>query len=119
MCQELDRRANRLAHHFTAAGIGAGDHVGCHLMYSPVYPETMLALLKIRAVPINVNFRYVREELRYLYENADLVGLVYDVEFADRMAAVLPDVPRLLAVGAGSDLPPALRVLRGAGRTTR
>lgn len=30
--QELDRRANRLAHHFTAAGIGTGDHVGCHMM---------------------------------------------------------------------------------------
>jgi acyl-CoA synthetase (AMP-forming)/AMP-acid ligase II len=76
------------------------------------YLETMLALLKIRAVPINVNYRYVREELRYLYDNADLVGLVHDTEFTDRVAAVLPDVPRLrhvLAVGSG-ELPP------GAGR---
>ncbi|MEV6876688.1 AMP-binding protein [Amycolatopsis sp. NPDC051128] len=106
--RELDRRANRLAHHFAAAGIGAGDHVGCHLMNGPEYLETMLALLKIRAVPINVNFRYVRDELRYLYDNADLVGLVYDTEFAGRVAAVLPDVPRLrhlLAVGPGGDLP--------------
>jgi acyl-CoA synthetase (AMP-forming)/AMP-acid ligase II len=106
--RELDRRANRLAHHFAAAGIGAGDHVGCHLMNGPEYLETLLALLKIRAVPINVNFRYVRDELRYLYDNADLVGLVYDTGFADRVAAVLPDVPRLrhlLAVGAGEDLP--------------
>lgn len=106
--RELDRRANRLAHHFTAAGIGAGDHVGCHLMNGAEYLETMIALLKIRAVPINVNFRYVREELRYLYDNADLVGLVYDTEFTDRVAAVLPDVPRLrhlLAVGPGRELP--------------
>jgi acyl-CoA synthetase (AMP-forming)/AMP-acid ligase II len=106
--RELDRRANRLAHHFAAAGIGAGDHVGCHLMNGPEYLETLLALLKIRAVPINVNFRYVRDELRYLYDNADLVGLVYDTEFAERVAAVLPDVPRLrhlLAVGPGGDLP--------------
>jgi len=102
---ELDKRANRLAHHFTSVGIGAGDHVGCHLMNGTEYVETMLALLKIRAVPINVNFRYVRDELRYLYDNADLVGLVYDTEFADRVAAVLPDVPRLrhlLAVGPGA-----------------
>ncbi|WP_434439315.1 hypothetical protein [Lentzea sp. E54] len=43
---------------------------------------TMPALLKIRAVPINVNYRYVRDELRYLYDNADHLGLVYDTEFA-------------------------------------
>lgn len=106
--RELDQRANQLAHHFTSAGIGAGDHVGCHMMNGAEYLETMLALLKIRAVPINVNYRYVRDELRYLYDNADLVGLVYDTEFADRVAAVLPDAPRLrhlLAVGAGEDLP--------------
>ncbi|MEO6083419.1 MAG: acyl-CoA synthetase [Umezawaea sp.] len=106
--RELDRRANRLAHHFTSAGVGAGDHVGCHMMNGAEHLETILALLKVRAVPINVNFRYVREELRYLYDNADLVGLVYDTEFADRVADVLPDVPRLrhlLAVGAAEDLP--------------
>jgi 3-oxocholest-4-en-26-oate---CoA ligase len=106
--RELDQRANQLAHHFTSVGIGAGDHIGCHMMNGAEYLETMLALLKIRAVPINVNFRYVRDELRYLYDNADLVGLVYDTEFADRVAAVLPDVPRLrhlLAVGPGEDRP--------------
>ena len=100
--RQLDRRANQLAHHFVAAGIGVGDHVGCHLTNGAEYVETMLALLKIRAVPINVNYRYVRDELRYLYDNANLVGLVYNTEFADRVTTVLPDVPRLrhlLAVG--------------------
>jgi acyl-CoA synthetase (AMP-forming)/AMP-acid ligase II len=100
--RQLDRRANQLAHHFVSAGIGVGDHVGCHLTNSAEHVETMLALLKIRAVPINVNYRYVRDELRYLYDNANLVGLVYDTEFTDRVTAVLPDVPRLrhlLAVG--------------------
>lgn len=109
--RELDRRANRLAHHFASVGVGAGDHVGCHLMNGAEYVETMLALMKIRAVPINVNFRYVRDELRYLYDNADLVGLVHDTEFADRVAAVLPDVPTLrhvLTVGPGGDYEPAL-----------
>jgi 3-oxocholest-4-en-26-oate---CoA ligase len=104
--RELDRRANQLAHHFTAVGIGIGDHFGCHMMNGAEYLETMLALLKIRAVPINVNFRYVREELRYLYDNADLVGLVYDTEFTDRVAAVLPHVPRLrhlLTVGSDQE----------------
>jgi 3-oxocholest-4-en-26-oate---CoA ligase len=104
--RELDRRANRLAHHFTAAGVKAGDHVGCHMMNGVEYLETMIALMKIRAVPINVNYRYVRDELHYLYTNADLIALVYDAEFADRVSAVLPDVPHLrhlLVVGPSSD----------------
>ena len=108
--KELDERANRLAHHFQSVGIGLGDHVGCHMMNGTEYLETMLALFKIRAVPINVNFRYVHEELRYLYDDADLVGVVYDAEFADRISAVLPMTPHvkhLIAVGPteGFDLP--------------
>ena len=100
--REFDERANRLAHHFVASGIGRGDHVGCHMMNGTEYLETMYALFKIRAVPINVNFRYVQEELRYLYADANLVGLVYDTEFADCVATVLPQVGsvrQLLAVG--------------------
>jgi acyl-CoA synthetase (AMP-forming)/AMP-acid ligase II len=100
--REFDARANALAHHFAANGIGLGDHVGCHMMNGTEYLETMYALFKIRAVPVNVNFRYVEEELRYLYDDADLVGVVFDTEFADRVSAVLPEVgtlKHLLAVG--------------------
>jgi len=102
--KEFDERANRLAHHFTSVGIGPGDHVGCHMMNGTEYLETMYALFKIRAVPVNVNFRYVEEELRYLYNDADLVGVVFDTEFADRIATVLPKAPKvrvLLHVGEG------------------
>ena len=100
--RQLDERANRLAHHLQAAGIGRGDHVGCHLLNGTEYVETMIACFKISAVPVNVNYRYVEEELRYLYDNADLVGLVFDAELADRVAKVLPDAPKvrhLIAVG--------------------
>jgi acyl-CoA synthetase (AMP-forming)/AMP-acid ligase II len=99
---ELDARANRLAHHFTSIGVAAGDHIGCHMMNGTEYLETMIALFKIRAVPVNVNFRYVEDELLYLYKDADLKGVVFDMEFADRIAAVLPrvdSVRHLLAVG--------------------
>ncbi len=108
--RQLDERANRLAHHFQSVGIGKGDHVGCHMMNGTEYLETMLALFKISAVPVNVNFRYVQEELRYLYTDADLVGVVYDTEFAERIAVVLPKTEKirhLVAVGPpeGYDLP--------------
>src|SRR3954463_13982476 len=82
---QLDERANRLAHHFLSVGVQPGDHVGCHMMNGTEYLETMIALFKIRAVPINVNFRYVEEELLYLYNDAQLVGVVFDSEFADRV----------------------------------
>ena len=78
---ELEERANRLADWLAAQGIGPGDHVGCYLYNGPEYVETMLAAFKLRAVPINVNYRYVADELRYLFADADLKALVHDAEF--------------------------------------
>ncbi|MFG3115087.1 acyl-CoA synthetase [Streptomyces sp. NPDC048197] len=92
---ELDRAANRLAHHLAGRGIGPGDHVGLHLYNGVPYLQAVYACLKIRAVPVNVNYRYVEEELVYLYRDADLVGLVFDAEFTGRVAAALPRAPRL------------------------
>ncbi len=117
--REFDERANQLAHHFQSVGIEAGQHVGCHMMNGTEYLETMYALFKIRAVPVNVNFRYVHEELRYLYDDADLVAVVFDTEFADRVSAVLPQTPKvqhLLAVGPteGFELPAATQLFEPA-----
>jgi acyl-CoA synthetase (AMP-forming)/AMP-acid ligase II len=103
--RQLDRRANRLAHHLTARGVGPGDHVGCYLHNGTEYLETMLACFKVRAVPVNINFRYVEDELRYLFSDADLVGVVHHREFAPRVAAVrdaMKDQRLFLAVDDGS-----------------
>ncbi len=88
----LDARANRLAHALAAAGIGPGDHVGCHLYDGNQYVETTLAAFKVRAVPVNVNFRYVDEELAYLFDTADLKLVVTEPDLrarAERAAAGL------------------------------
>jgi len=85
--RELDDRANRLAHHLRSAGVGPGDHVGLQLMNGTEYLEAMLAAFKLRAVPVNINYRYVEAELEYLYDNADIVALVYDDRFAERVRA--------------------------------
>ena len=92
---QLDERINRLAHALTAAGIGPGDHVGLMLLNGTEYVEGMLAAYKVRAVPINVNYRYVENELRYLFDDADLVGLIFHRQFAARVAAIAADVPKL------------------------
>jgi acyl-CoA synthetase (AMP-forming)/AMP-acid ligase II len=69
--------------------------------------ETMIAAYKLRAVPINVNYRYVENELRYLFDNADLVALVHDRRFAERVANVLPDAPKITTVLTVEELEPA------------
>ena len=72
----------------------------------------MLAAYKLRAVPINVNYRYVEDELVYLFDNADAVALVYQAEFSPRIAAVkdrLPLLRHLVVIddGTGTRTPPA------------
>ncbi len=103
---ELDERATRFANALTARGVKAGDHVGLYLFNSTEFLEAMLGAFKIRAVPININYRYVEDELHYLFEGADLVALVFQAEFSDRVAAVVKRVPSLrllvsLADGSG------------------
>ncbi|MDV6014149.1 acyl-CoA synthetase [Haloechinothrix sp. LS1_15] len=104
--RELDERANKLAHHLAAQGVGKDDHIGIYSRNSVESMEAMFAAYKLRARAVNVNFRYVAEELRYLFDNADLVALVHERQFVDRVADVLPSAPKLkhvLVVEDGSD----------------
>ena len=100
---QLDAAANRIGHHLLDRGIRPGEHLGLHLYNGVEYLQTVLGCLKARIVPVNVNYRYVEEELVYLYRDADLVALVFDAEFTDRVAAALPQTPalrHLIRVGA-------------------
>ena len=74
---QMEERANRLAHFLAAQGVGPGDHVGIYALNSVEWVETAWAVFKLRAVWININYRYVEDELRYLFTNADLVALVH------------------------------------------
>ncbi|WP_405813305.1 acyl-CoA synthetase [Streptomyces sp. NBC_01390] len=87
---ELDAAANRIAHHLIDSGIRPGEHLGLHLYNGVEYLQTVLGCLKARIVPVNVNYRYVEEELVYLYRDADLAALVFDAEFTERVAAARP-----------------------------
>ncbi|HWC37408.1 MAG TPA: acyl-CoA synthetase [Acidimicrobiales bacterium] len=92
---EMEARANRLAHHLASQGVGPGDHVGIYAYNSVEWVEALWAVFKLRAVWVNINYRYVDDELRYLFDNADLVALVYQREFAPRVAAVRDQLPGL------------------------
>jgi acyl-CoA synthetase (AMP-forming)/AMP-acid ligase II len=92
---ELDERATRLAHHLASQGIGDGDHVGLQLLNGSEYLEGMLAAFKLRAVPVNINHRYVERELVHLFDDADLVALVVHGAFTERVANVVSSIPSL------------------------
>lgn len=103
---EMEARANRLAHHLAANGVGAGDHVGIYAVNSVEWVETLWAVFKLRAIWININYRYVEDELRYLFDNADLKALVLQRTFAPRVAGVvdaLPLLKHIVVIEDGSD----------------
>jgi acyl-CoA synthetase (AMP-forming)/AMP-acid ligase II len=106
----LEARANRLAHHLAAHGVGQGSHIGVYSRNSIEALEAMIAAYKLRAIAVNVNYRYVHGELKYLFGNADLVALVHERRYSDKVAAVLPETPKLkhvVVVEDGSDGDPS------------
>jgi len=108
-----DARANQLAHHLQAQGIGPGDHVALYLYNGTEYLEGMLAAFKLRAVPVNVNYRYVEDELRYLLTDADAKAVVFHREFAGKLAAVRDELPLLQAFVMVDDATPDAPALDG------
>jgi fatty-acyl-CoA synthase len=76
--RELDTRATQVARHLEAAGHTPGAHIGILARNRAEWVETMIGCYKARTVPINLNFRYVAPELRYVIDNADLGALVYE-----------------------------------------
>ncbi|MDT5135948.1 MAG: 3-oxocholest-4-en-26-oate---CoA ligase, partial [Mycobacterium sp.] len=103
---ELEEKANRLAHYLIAHGVRKDDKVGLYCRNRIEIVIAMLGIIKAGAILVNVNFRYVEGELRYLFENSDMVALVHERQYSDRVANVLPDTPNVktvLVVEDGSD----------------
>ena len=104
---QLDARATKLANALALRGVKAGSHVGLYLYNGAEFVEAMLACFKLRAVGININYRYVEDELAYLFRNADLVCVIHQRELGQRTHAVRAQVPTLthvIAVEDGSDV---------------
>ncbi|MBP6700929.1 MAG: acyl-CoA synthetase [Halioglobus sp.] len=104
----LEQRANQLAHYLAGRGVGPGDHVGLYLYNCNEYLEAMLACFKLRAVPINVNYRYVEEELLYIFTNSDMVACIHNEEFCQYIGSIKSGAPKLVTLvhvldGSGSD----------------
>jgi len=91
----FDDRAARLASAFAAAGLKADSKVGLYLYNSNEYLESQFAAFKQRAVPININYRYLDDELLYLLENSDSEVLLFHSSLAERVAHVMDRAPKI------------------------
>ena len=92
---ELEARSNQAAHLLASVGVGPGDMVGLYATNSAAHVELMLGTYKLRATPVNVNFRYVEDELAYLCHDSGLHVLVHDADLGPRVDAIRERVPSL------------------------
>ncbi|MBV9641507.1 MAG: acyl-CoA synthetase [Mycobacteriaceae bacterium] len=121
---QMDARIDGFAHYLTSIGLGCHtererlrghesgqDHLGIYLRNGNEYLEAMIGACRSRVAPFNVSFRYVEEELLYLLNDANATALIYNAEFAPRVAALRDRLPQLrvliqVADSSGNELLP-------------
>src|ERR1700712_3917795 len=92
---ELDERSTRFANYLLGIGVQPGDTVGINSYNRIEWIEAMFGAYKARAVAINLNYRYVGEELRYVLNDADVSVLVFERGLAPVVSAVADQLPQL------------------------
>lgn len=100
----FEDRSARIASALAQADIGHNDKIGLYLYNGFEYQEAQFAAFKQRAVPCNVNYRYLADELAYLLDNADARAVFFDASLADRIVEVrarCPQLRLLVQVGGG------------------
>lgn len=114
----LEEEANRWSSALSSLGVGAADHVAVHLRNGVDCLALILGILKLRAVPISVNYRYSGSELRYLYDYSDACVLVFHREFGAAVteaAEGLGGVRHTIVVDDGSGVEPLPQGVLDAG----
>tara|TARA_B100000686_G_scaffold162751_2_gene170296 strand:- start:512 stop:2134 length:1623 start_codon:yes stop_codon:yes gene_type:complete len=102
--EEFEKRSASLAKTFSEKGLKRDSKVAFYCYNGPEYLEGQFAAFKIRAIPANVNYRYLDEELAYILNNADAEALLFDSSLTERVDSVRSRCPKLkvfLRVGEG------------------
>jgi acyl-CoA synthetase (AMP-forming)/AMP-acid ligase II len=93
--RELDSRSNKAANALKKLGIKKGSHIGIYAFNCVEWLEIMLGAYKLCAIPININYRYVEEELKYLIDNADMEAIFYHKQFSNKLENIKSHLPLL------------------------
>jgi fatty-acyl-CoA synthase len=93
--RQLDDQAARFAAALTAAGVEPDAKVALYLYNGSEYLVAQFGAYKVRAAAVNVNYRYLDEELRYLLDDSDSEVIVFHSSLGDRVARVRDQLPRL------------------------
>ncbi len=92
---EYEDRAARVAGALAAAGLRPDAKVALYMYNGNEYQEAQFGTFKIRGVSINVNYRYLDDELWYLLDNSDSEALFFHSSLGDRVARVVDRLPKL------------------------
>src|SRR3954452_14432728 len=79
----FDAHADGVAAALLDAGLRRQDKVAQYLHNAPEYLETVYAAWKAALVPVNTNYRYGEDEIVALWENADVLAVVFHGCFSD------------------------------------
>lgn len=101
--REAEERVNRLANGLIKLGIRRGQRVG--LLVNNCYQglETILAPMKVGMAVVPMNARLHVDEIQYLLNTTDCVGLVYGRDFKDEVDEIKASLPKLehyICIGA-------------------
>ena len=105
--RELDDRSARLVTALAERGACPATRIAQLMFNCTEYLESSYAAFKLRATPINVNYRYKAAEIAYICDNAGASVLIFHGSLGQRVAdavAMMPTVRTLLQVDDGSPL---------------
>jgi fatty-acyl-CoA synthase len=92
---ETSKRTNNLARALIKRGAKPGDKVAFYMRNRPEYCETLAAAFKARLTHVNVNYRYVADEVFYIFDNSDAQTVVYGTEFRDIISEIRPRLTKV------------------------
>lgn len=90
---ELRVRSNNLARSLVERGLKPGDRFAFYAYNSADYLVALMACWKARGTHVNVNYRYVADELAYILADSDATVLVYDARLRDCVSEVVDRSP--------------------------
>ena len=95
--EEFDSRSDGVAQGYLDVGATEGTSIAQYLTNRPEYLESVFAAFKLGLAPVNTNYRYVDDELVYLWDNADTSVVVFEGQFAERIETLRDRVPGVKA----------------------